>query len=106
MAHILTNIRNATPPPKHMTARGYMGKRTSINLDILAQRCAERNVDVNDILAEALTPEMRDEMGMKGQAELAWRIMDKLEASKKAVELGNDKSGAFTLVLQSADIDI
>jgi len=106
MAHVLENVRSATPPPKHMTARGYMGNRTTINLDVLAQRCAERNVDVNDIIAEALTIELREEMGIRAQADLAWKIMDKLEASKKAVELGNNKDNPFTLILQSADLDI
>ena len=54
---VVNNIAMGTQPPKHIRQRGYAGRRESINLDILAAKCAERNVDVNDIIAQALSPE-------------------------------------------------
>lgn len=91
---VIANKANSTKPPK----RGYLGKRSSINLDALAVECERRNVNINAILALALTDEMRDQadtsgMTMKEQAALSWRIMDKLEASRKAVEITGAEGG-------------
>lgn len=86
-----------------------MGARENINLDKLAEACKKRNVDVNDVIARALTEDAlknaKDSgMNEKAQAELAWRIMDKQEASKKAIEHSGDVG--MQVVLQSSDADL
>lgn len=98
--HALRNLQTGTPPPRHMAVSGYTGKRETINLDLLAARCIERGVDVNDIIAEALTLAMREEMGIKAQADLAWKILDKLEASKKAIEHSGNAKAPVTFVIE------
>ena len=105
----ICNIQNATPAPKHIRKRGYMGARETINLDELAKACEKRGVNVNDVIARALTDDALQnakESGMneKAQAELAWRIMDKQEASKKAVEHTGDVG--MQVILQSSDADL
>jgi hypothetical protein len=88
LQHAVTNIANSTPAPR----RGPKVTRTDISLDRLAEACASRGVDINDIIAEALTPEREESMGFRQQADLAWKVMDKLEASKKAIEVeGGEK---------------
>lgn len=87
-----------------------MGKREDINLDKLAQACERRNVDLHDIIAEALLPEMRaDEksgMNLAKQADLAWKVIDKLEASKKATEITGPNGGAIQVTLGASDADL
>lgn len=86
-----------------------MGARDKINLDALARACRKRKVDIHAILAEALTESQRENaqesgMNMKAQADLAWKIMDKLEASKKAIEHSGETGMVVTLQSRDADL--
>lgn len=82
-----------------------MGARDTINLDRLAEACERYNVDIHNIIAESLTPEMRDNkdsgMTVKVQSDLAWKIIDKLEASKKAVEHSGPDKQPVRFIIES-----
>ena len=81
-----------------------MGKRDDINLDKLAEACERWKVDVHDVIAESLTPEMRADkesgMTMARQSDLAWKIVDKLEASKKAIEHSGSEKSPVRLIIE------
>lgn len=83
-----------------------MGARESINLDKLAEACERWRADVHDVIARALTDEAREEaertgMTLKAQSELAWKIVDKLEASKKAIEHSGSEKAPVRLIIEN-----
>lgn len=72
---------NGTAPLK-----GYTGTRQDINLDRLAELCKAIRVDVAEVLAAALTPEMTEEIGADKQAKLALEILKLAEGKKVTVD--------------------
>lgn len=103
--HALANIQNSTPPPKHMTANKTTGELSGlpkeISLERLVSACKRYGADVHDVIAEALTPAMRENeksgMTMRAQAELAWKIVDKAEPSQQAVKHSGDPEAPFVI---------
>ena len=114
-AHYLAAVISSTPPPKHMRARDSSGKAMSkedlaalpkeISLDRLVDACKKKGIDVHQVIAEALSPEMRlDEksgMNMREQARMAWQIIDKAEPSKKSLDLDANIKGDLTIGIVS-----
>lgn len=74
-----------------MSKDDLAGLPKEISLDRLVEACKARNIDVHQVIAEALSPEMRlDEksgMNMREQARMAWQIIDKAEPSKKSLDI-------------------
>jgi len=104
-AHLLAAKANNTPPPRHMAVKNYDPKaRKTLDFDAFMDACAARDVDPADMLALALTDEMREKasesgMTMKEQAALIIKIRDKEIASKKAIEVsGNPDKPVVTRV--------
>jgi len=76
-----------------------------ISLDRLVEACKAINVDVHQVIAEALSPAMRlDEksgMNMREQAKMAWQIIDKAEPSKKSLDIDAKVQGDLRIDIVS-----
>lgn len=94
-----------------MDGRELRNMPKEISLVRLVEACAERGVDIHDVIAESLTIEMREDcehsgMTMKAQSDLAWRMIDKIEPSKKAIDMNANINGKIEVaVIKFADID-
>lgn len=88
-----------------MSKDDLAGLPKEISLDRLVAACKERNIDVHQVIAEALSPEMRlDEksgMNMREQARMAWQIIDKAEPSKKSLDIDANVKGDLTIGIVS-----
>lgn len=90
-AHMLTNKANNTPNPKHMTVKNYdPNARKTLSIEAIEAECEKLNVDMNRLLALALSDDMRARaqesgMTMKEQAALIMKIRDKEIAQKKDI---------------------
>lgn len=99
MGEALTNIANGTSPYK---------KQRSINLEKLAEKCAEIGVDVHEVIAKALTLEAREAqtitgMNLKEQARMAWWIVDKATPSLQSVKHSGDPDEPLYLKFSGDD---
>lgn len=76
----------------------------AISLERLAAACERRGVDIHDVIAQALTPEMQADttsgMTMKAQSDLAWKIVDKSEPSQQSVKHSGDKKEPVRLIIE------
>lgn len=113
--HYLAGVISSTPLRKDQRARDSHGKPMSkddlkalpkeISLDRLVDACKAKGIDVHQVIAEALSPEMRlDEksgMNMREQARMAWQIIDKAEPSKKSLDIDANVKGDLTIGIVS-----
>ena len=81
-----------------------------LELERLIAECLAVGADPHKVIALALTPEMRDMaetsgMTMKEQAALAWKVVDKANASKKALDIDANITGTIVM-LQPSDADL
>ncbi len=104
MRHVLAAAANGTPPPKHMTANMTTDELANLpaglSLTRIVEACEKYRVDPHEVIAIALSDEMRAQaessgMTMKAQAELAWKLIDKAEPSKRATEAKIEHSGSI-----------
>jgi len=119
---VLANAANRTPPPKHMRMRGPHGETFTVaelsalenmglDLDRLIEACRKRNADPHDVIARALSEAAEADrentgMSLKAQADLAWKLVDKAVASKKALDIDANIKGTVQIgIIRFADID-
>ena len=81
-----------------------------LELERLIAECLAVGADPHKVIALALTPEMRamaetSGMTMKEQAALAWKVVDKANASKKALDIDANITGTIVM-LQPSDADL
>lgn len=119
--HLLANLIYSTKPPKHMRARDSRGRAMTnaelaampglLDLDRIAEKCKERGVDPADVIAYSLTAEAREAaektgMNLYRQADLSYKLVDKANASKKALDIDANVKGSLTIgIVRFSDIN-
>lgn len=78
-----------------------------LSLTRIVEACERRGIDPHEVIAIALSEEMRAQaessgMTMKAQSDLAWKLIDKAEPSKQAVKHSGDDESPIVIVY-SAD---
>lgn len=81
-----------------------------LDLERIAEKCEEYGADPADVIAYSLTPEARAQAETTGmtlyrQADLSYRLVDKANASKKALDVDAKVTGTVVM-LQSGDADL
>lgn len=76
-----------------------------LDLDRLVAECLKIGADPHKVIALALTPEMRamadeSDMTMKAQADLAWKIVDKANASQQAIKHTGEVKQEVRLIIE------
>lgn len=105
---IIANIRNATPPPRHMTT-GLSSDELAkvpkgINLDRLLDACEAAGRNPMEIIALALSDEAREQrdqtgMTLREQSRLSWQIVDKAVPTKKALDIDANVKGTLNIAI-------
>lgn len=106
---IIANIRNATPPPRHMTT-GLSSDELAkvpkgINLDRLLDACEAAGRNPMEIIALALSDEARDQraetgMTLKEQSKLSMQVIDKVIPDLKAVEHSGSEKKPVRFIIE------
>lgn len=82
-----------------------------LSLTRIMEACERRGIDPHEVIAIALSEDMRQQaessgMTMKAQADLAWKLIDKAEPSKKALDIDANVKGTVQIgIISFADID-
>lgn len=82
--------------------------KLGLSLERIMEECRKWRADPHEVIARALTDEMREQaetsgMTMKAQADLAWKLVDKAEPSKQAVKHSGDPNNPITVHFSSDD---
>jgi hypothetical protein len=82
-----------------------------LDLDRLAEECKPYGADPIKVLAYALSEEARldakeNGMTLKAQSDLAFKVVDKANASQTAVKHSGDKLNPVSVVFSKADEDL
>ncbi len=119
--HYLAAVIASTKPPKHMRARDSRGRSLSnsdlaampktLEIERLIEECEKWGADPHEVIARALTDDARvnaEETGMTllKQSDLAWKLVDKANASKKALDIDANIKGSLTIgIVRFSDLN-
>lgn len=119
--HLLANLIYSTKPPKHMRARDSRGRSLSnhelaampktLEIERLIEECERWGADPHAVIAQALTDEARQDSEKTGmtllkQSDLAWKLVDKANASKKALDIDANVKGSLTIgIVRFSDLN-
>ncbi len=82
-----------------------------LDLARISEKCKERGVDPADVIAYSLTPEAREASEKTGmtlyrQSDLSFKLVDKANASKKALDIDANVKGSLTIgIVRFSDIN-
>jgi hypothetical protein len=81
------------------------GLPKDLNLERLVAECLRLNADPHNVIALALTEHMRNRaeesgMTMKAQADLAWKLVDKANASQQSIKHTGEVKQEVRLIIE------
>ena len=81
-------------------------KPRELSVSKIIEACGKYGVDPNEVIALALTNQARDHaketgMTLKHQSDLAYKVLDKHEPSKRSIEHSGEKE--IVVVMESSD---
>lgn len=95
----LTNLRNATKPPKHMRTRGRGKPGQKFNIERLTELCHQYNVDPAEVAFKGL---QHGDLTDKERMDIALKLMEYTYAKRKSVEIAGEDGGPVELVVKWA----